>query len=260
MYKYIIIILIFLSACEKEYNKLPEIKPLNTIVIESIITNEIKEQLVKLSYPIDSFNAKAKPISGAKVSIADKYSTIIFNEHPILKGHYYSQTFQGLTGRNYTLKVSFSGNIYEAIASMVPLITKDSFVLAKEGTLYKYIQLYSEIPIMIELNYDWSMVQGYEFKKNSALEYLYTLNNIDVNKSFAPDKEKILVPAGTKIIKKRYSLTQQHQAFLRSLLMETEWSGGLFDVQRANVKTNISNGGLGFFAACTVVTDTIIVK
>lgn len=259
MNKYIFILLIFIIACEKEYDKSPEIKPLNIVVVEGIITNEIKEQLIKLSYPQDSFNSTARPVTGAKVSVSDKFRTILFNEHPIRKGYYYSQAFQGLTGTNYNLKVSLSGNLFEANASMIPLATKDSFFIKKNGNLYNYIQLYSEDPVMIELTYDWSMVPGYLNEKNRAFEYLYTLNNIDVNKSFAPDKEKISVPAGTKIIKKRYSLTRLHQAFLRSLLMETEWSGGIFDVQRANVITNIS-GGLGFFAACTVVTDTIIVR
>jgi hypothetical protein len=42
--------------------------------------------------------------------------------------------------------------------------------------------------------------------------------------------------------------------------METEWSGGVFDVQHGNVNTNLSNGALGFFGVCMVVIDTIVFK
>jgi hypothetical protein len=44
------------------------------------------------------------------------------------------------------------------------------------------------------------------------------------------------------------------------MLSETEWRGGVFDVQRANVSTNLSEGAIGFFASCTIVTDTTVVK
>ena len=43
------------------------------------------------------------------------------------------------------------------------------------------------------------------------------------------------------------------------MLSETEWRGGLFDVKRANVITNLSEGAVGFFAVSTVVTDTTTV-
>ena len=81
-----------------------------------------------------------------------------------------------------------------------------------------------------------------------------------MNKELGSEKETIFFPLGTKIIRKRYSLTDEHQVFLRSLLMETEWRGGIFDVQQGNVLTNVSKGGLGFFGACTVTTDSLIVK
>jgi hypothetical protein len=42
--------------------------------------------------------------------------------------------------------------------------------------------------------------------------------------------------------------------------METEWSGGLFDVQPGNVTTNLTNGALGYFAVCMIVSDTIYVN
>jgi hypothetical protein len=75
---------------------------------------------------------------------------------------------------------------------------------------------------------------------------LLYLNNIDVNTIFGGDREVICFPSGTTIVRKKYGLTESHQSFLRSMLMETDWSGGIFDVQHGNVETNLSNGALGF--------------
>jgi hypothetical protein len=44
------------------------------------------------------------------------------------------------------------------------------------------------------------------------------------------------------------------------MLSETEWRGGVFDVQRDNVSTNINGGGAGFFAVSTVLKDTMVVN
>ena len=98
------------------------------------------------------------------------------------------------------------------------------------------------------------------FGNCSATEYFYTLSTIDVNKTFAPTKEIIYFPSGTTLIRRKYSLSEKHQEFLRSLLMETEWTGGSFDVQHGNVKTNLSNGALGFFAVCMVLSDSTMIN
>ena len=39
-------------------------------------------------------------------------------------------------------------------------------------------------------------------------------------------------------------------------MIESEWRGGLFDVERGNITTNLSEGAIGYFAASTVITDT----
>ena len=39
---------------------------------------------------------------------------------------------------------------------------------------------------------------------------------------------------------------------------ETNWRGGLFDVERGNIPTNMSAGAIGYFAASSVVSDSTI--
>ena len=89
--------------------------------------------------------------------------------------------------------------------------------------------------------------------------FYYTLDVIDVNQIFAPDKEEIIFPKGAKFFRRKYSLSEKHQEFLRSLLSETDWRGGFFDVAQGNVKTNLSSGAVGFFAVSMVQTDITVV-
>ncbi|HEX8041058.1 MAG TPA: hypothetical protein VF490_18020, partial [Chryseosolibacter sp.] len=88
----------------------------------------------------------------------------------------------------------------------------------------------------------------------------YDLKTIDVNELYKPDKAPFYFPAGSVVIRRKYSVSPEYRSFLRSMLSETEWRGGVFDVERSNVTTNLSKGAVGFFAVCSVVSDTTIVR
>ena len=47
---------------------------------------------------------------------------------------------------------------------------------------------------------------------------------------------------------------------VRALLMEAEWQGGVLDEASGSLPTNISSGGLGFFAVCAVLSDTLVAQ
>jgi hypothetical protein len=82
---------------------------------------------------------------------------------------------------------------------------------------------------------------------------------VDIIKEFAPAKQEVLFPEGTMVYRKKYSLSEDHQSFIRSLLIETEWRGGLFDVEHGNVQSNFTNGTLGYFGVCQVLSDSVLV-
>jgi hypothetical protein len=142
------------------------------------------------------------------------------------------------------------------------LIPEIKFNKSGADTLYTYTYIESLAPTMSEVFYDWSSNTNYCDINGfcTAEQIYYTLNNVDVNQAFKPEQQVIKFPPGTKIIRKTYSLTEEHQEFLRSLLMETEWRGGIFDVQPGNVNTNLTNGAKGFFAICMVKSDSLTVQ
>ena len=75
-----------------------------------------------------------------------------------------------------------------------------------------------------------------------------------------PDKEPLLFPAGSRIVRRRHAVSDRYKEYLRGVLSETEWRGGFFDVERENATGNMSEGALGFFAVTSVTIDTIYVQ
>jgi hypothetical protein len=108
---------------------------------------------------------------------------------------------------------------------------------------------------MYEILIDWSTVPGYEDSLSSdcrARTYFFTLTSIDVCELNHPEYERIFFPEGALITERRYSVSPAHEEYIRSLLIETNWNGGLFNATTANLPTNLSNGAVGFFYAGAV--------
>lgn len=254
----------FLTSCEKAVNW--ELKHDNKtlLVVDGILTNELKPQQLKLYFSVQNLNDSTEPASGAIIQVTDSVNIFNFEEDINNPGTYISSPFIAVVGRNYNLTIQTDSLVFKAQAYAVPVTSLKELNLDKDSqdSLYSYINIEDSKPSMTELLYNWSTDTAYchSYGYCQAAETYYSLNNVDVNKAFGPEKQKIKFPKGTLVIRKKYSLTEEHQAFLRSLLMETEWRGGLFDVQQGNVITNISNGAVGYFAVCMVVCDTVLAK
>ncbi len=259
-YYFQFVFLLIFMGCEKPYSW--DFKPVESeaIVVDGIITNELKEQCIRLSGPNLNLNDTLNPLSGATVVVDDSITRYEFIESPDIPGSYYSEPFQVVIDRKYRLTIESGDRIYEADAEVVPVTAIPDIIVALDDStnLNRFVYSASSQASMTEVFYDWSHDQAFcqDYGFYNAQETYYTLNNTDVNAVFGPNREIIYFPHETILIRKKYGLTDEHQQFIRSLLMETDWSGGIFDVQHGNVSTNLSNGALGFFAACMVITDT----
>ncbi len=266
----IISAVIFFTSCEEKADF--ELNPGSNkyIIIEGIITNENIPKEVKLSYSVDSLNKNPQAVSGAQIFLSNGDTTYTLLEEPENSGIYKTDTsFIGVINRIYQLEIKSEGKEYSSEARMLPvsLFEKALYTFNEDTALYEisYVteNFSTQEAAMFVLSLDWSGVSGYEnlaFTENHAELYFYSLKTIDVNEIFAPAKEKIYFPKGTIINEKKYSLTPEHEKFIRSILMETEWNGGFFDVAEGNVYTNISGGALGFFGASSVYSINFIVK
>lgn len=256
--------ILILFGCEEETNWNIKAVKSTTIVVEGILTSENMQHSIKLTQTKLTLNENPAPISNAVIHLSDGEIVLGTTEYPPGSGIYYAdQPFQALLNKIYYLHIEYENEIYIAADYMVPVTPLQELVLHNH---WKYSSFYgitiqeSNIPSMIEYYLDWTHFERFDtlYDGTGKAKMLYfTLNTIDVAEIFKPEKENIYFPEGTQIIRKKYSLSPQHQEFVRSLLSETEWRGGYFDVLPGNTITNISNDALGYFGVCAVTTDTL---
>lgn len=256
---------LFCISCEKELAW--EVNPQNNdlLVVDAVISNEKMNHLVKLSHTNPESNGGFNPASGATVVISDGANNELLFEFPSGSGLYFtSPDFRALFGKQYFLLIQYNGKNYAATDASVPGQPLDNEPVYKEvdNGLYTLNFREGEDPSMTRYFMNWIQTPYCDDSEVGCLAKViyYDLKTVDVNQNFRPEKETVFFPEETVIIRKKYSLSEPYRQFLRSMLSETEWRGGYFDVQRGNVFTNLSEGAVGFFAVSTVVTDSTFVQ
>lgn len=265
------IILCLIMGCEKKTVWSLQNEQKETIIVDGMITNEKKVHQIKLTFPVQQLNDIAQPVSGAVVLISDKDSVYTLTENPVQKGIYETSSyFIGKVGNYYNLYINYNNE--KIITARSILLREQTFNPIKyeqvnNTDLYQITWIAddynAENYAMYEVLLDWSMVPGYETLNPDSCKarlLYYTLPTIDVSQVFAPDKQKIYFPKGTIVNEKRYSITREHAEFVRALLAETNWQGGLFDSAHSGLPGNIEGEASGFFAACGVSTLSLIIN
>lgn len=258
----IVIVLAFWS-CEEQVNIPVMPEESNLLVVEGVITNELRNHLVKLSLPRMGLNGLSAPVTEASVYLLEDTTNVYgLTEFPKGSGHYYTPMIRGLYGKLYTLYIMVGGKAYFAQDSSVPVqpLTELDYFETPQGNVLNLN------PVGDDANYvehfvTWKHTNNC-VEQNSCTGRIiyYDLKTIDVNEMFKPNKEQFYFPDQSVIVRRKYSVSPAYKAFLRSMLSETEWRGGVFDVQRSNVQTNLSDGATGFFAVCSVLSDTTVVQ
>jgi len=243
--------------------------------VEAMLTNEVKTQEVILSLPVTSANDVPIMITGADVKIIEGYSTVYtFTEDSLNPGHYYSDVmFGGTPGQTYDLSLRFvPGGMWEGYDVMPPAELFSPLTLSlvnEEDSLYKIASVCQNYDpakfAMYEISLDWSGVPGYDTVENKATLYYYTLGSLDMGEVLQTDLESVTFPKGTLIKERRYSISAAYAAWLREILIETQWNNGVIVTQPGNAVSNmimnVSVGDdttyrhniAGFFSACNVV-------
>ena len=269
-------ILFLLAGCVKQVDWPITNESGNLIVVDAILTNETKVQDVTITHPVANLNEAPVAVSGANVIVSNEDSTWNLAEDSINPGIYSTpSTFSAIPGKNYSLLIYSQGKVYSAKAAMAPGAVFPELHYSKnsDNDLYHIDFVASAFtsgePAMWEILIDWSKVPGYDALDPSltrARLLFYSLKTLDVSEVFAPAVEKVSFPTSAEagkqavIEERRYSLTPEHAEFIRTMLLETNWQGGLFGSASANVATNLSSGATGFFGVCAVNAISITVN
>lgn len=263
------ILLLLLTSCEKTIDWPLDTNEPKVIVVEGVITNERKAHEVKISRPMADINGTPLPVSGALVAILERINSSndrAIRLREVQPGRYLTDsTVRAVYGRLYTLYILYQGQEYfgdSRMALVDPLKPLSYSKIPDHEFWYEMNLVETRHPSMVEYRLNWGHLPGFRnLPKEETRAHIihYTVNSVDVNKIFKPAKERVAFPVGTRVYRRQYSMNLEQEDFVRSLMAETEWRGGLFDVQPGNVRTNLSEGAVGYFSVSQVVADSAII-
>lgn len=261
--------IIFLAGCEEKADKEFPIDVPDTVVVQAILTNEHKHQEIKLTHPLADQDQLPAPVTGAEVTLSNGTQSTGCSESSDVPGLYLSDvSFAASIGQTYFLEIVYDGKTYNAETTIIPVLTLNPLTYAPADDKDSLLKISWVAPDynadsqdMYEIEIDWSHLPDIpEGEPTHEKLFYYTFKTLDIISLFSPDKEEVFFPKGSIIVERKYSLTDDFAEYLRALNAETVWQGSYFDEARGNLPSNISNGGLGYFAACSVITDTIYVE
>jgi hypothetical protein len=257
---FVAIFVLLFSACEDAIDVSDKTATIDVIVVDGILTNENINHRITLMHTYRAQNQDPSPLTGATVKVSEGDNAVQLIEFPKGSGDYYTPKVRAVTGKVYTLQIIYEGKEYLAEDSSVPVEPLRKIRFKKTDNRFSIVAEKSgDNANFVTYDLDWEQTpscNGLHVCKGRIVNY--DLKTIDVNEFFKPAGEEFDFPENTIVIRKKYSVSEAYKTFLRAMLSETEWRGGIFDVQRENVVTNLNNGAVGFFAVSTVVSDTTI--
>ncbi len=243
--------LISLSSCEEVIDvdlKEGESK----VVIEANITDESKNQLVKITETVPFKNESAiKNLSGAVVTVEQEGGSV-YNFSEQAPGVYIStNVFKGEEEKSYFLKVSVNGKTYSAKSVMPKKVLLDSLSITE-------ISVFDEKAKFLKLHYQDPEYKGnsYRFviKNNGTLYRGFYVENDKFNNGryvnstvYTDDPE---IKEGDEIEVEFQNITPEIYRYFYSIAQITG-SGGP-PVGASNPVSNIDNGALGYFSTHTI--------
>ncbi len=260
-----LVLLLSISACEEATDWDYETGENSKLVVEAIITNELKQQEIFLSLSYDDINGQPLPASGATVMMNNGVNEVAFFEDSLQSGHYLSEfEFATQLNKDYFLDIGYAGESHHASTGIVPVfpIPTPTFSPAGQNDNLRTINppsAYSTLEqAMYEVDIDWSHLTNET--PNRARQIFYTLKTVDVSEVFKANQLEPKFPVGSIVTVKKYSLNDDFAEYIRALLLETEWQGSILDESSSSLPTNISGGALGFFAVCSVLETSVVVE
>ncbi len=243
------------------------------IVVEGYITDEARPHQVRLTLSTDFFYDEEPPlVTGAQAEITD--GTQIFPLSEVSPGLYETDpSVKGVAGRTYTLTIrgvdvnnDGIAETYSATDLLKPVMVLDSVVVETqkpETVPPKYkVRGWGQEPSTPDDCYQWLYYVNYKLKTDTLYRTIF-VDDTYVNGSYLPGLTMfmdILAAPGDTIKVETRSLSREYYTFLVTLMLESVWNQGGVAGPPANIKGNISNGGLGYFSAFSVSYISTIIQ
>jgi len=247
------------------------------LVVEGCISTDTLQHSVRLTVSGDYFyNQPAPYVSDAIITISDGDSTIVLSESQDQPGTYLTRSdYYGIPGKTYKLVISHvdidkDGVLeeYTASSELRPVNELDSIHLEPlTGDFFNIIQI-----LVFALDPPVKDYYAFRVLKNRILitDTLYELvvqDDIFFNGNYiygAPsqfldqNEEEEVVQPGDTITFEINGITEEYYNFILETQSEISFQTPLFSGPPANIRSNISNGAIGFFAAYSVARCSVI--
>jgi len=244
------------------------------LVVDGSITTDTMVHTVELSSTSSYYyNKPAPPVTGAEVSITDGTQTFSLTENS--PGIYQTApSVYGVPGKTYSLNIKLASEIggqtdYSATSTIYPISPLDSVSLlfhpewSANGIwevkcyvqepptvdFYRFLILKNQVLLTDTLD-EWFVTDDLFFNGN------YT-NGATVAYLQQESAEEGLTP-GDIVTVEVNSIGKEYASFLFEAQAELRGSNPLFSGPPANVKGNISNGAIGFFAAYSATRSSTV--
>lgn len=257
-YIFIAALLMCLLSCEKEIDvDLKSVPP--RIAIEGIVKHE-QLATVHVTHTLDFDNNDGYPhLSGAIVTISDDRGN-----SEVLKqganGWYTAEYMRGEIGCKYNLSVKYEGQEYTATSTMPPHVPINSITLKKNALVdYPYPIIYFDDPVG-EVNLHYRALVFINGKQHPDMqEFVATTEFNDGAKNLGwalfidtYDEDNDPIKKGDELTIEFQCIDKGTYKFFDSLVNQVGTP--------TNPISNISNGALGYFSACTAEQKTIIAE
>ena len=238
------------------------------LVVEGSITTDTMSHKVLLSSTSGYFyNQPPQPVSGATVTISDGENIVNLTE--VTQGVYQTApSVHGIEGRTYILNIKLNKQVggfsdYAASSELYPVAKLDSINLlyhpdwSSDGIwevkcfvqdppsadFYRFLISRNDTMITDTLD-EWFVTDDRFFNGNYV-------NGIAVGYLDQSIKEQRLIPGDSMLVEMN-NTGEGYANFLMECQSEIIGSYPLFTGPPANIKGNINNGAIGFFAAYSV--------
>lgn len=178
----------------------------------------------------------------------------------VMPGIYVTDSLvRGEAGKKYTLTIETGGTNYSA-SDVMPLpveFNENDIILKPDKTVFGNIQngFTIEFPLVtygatVPIKTELAVLDSCPNTLYAKTSF-YFFPGIDAE-GLVPKIAQLKFAAGDTVIQKKVALPEMQYQFLRAVVLETEYYGGVLSSVPANVPTNVSNDAVGFFAASSV--------
>ena len=236
------------------------------LVVEGAVTTDTGIHRIQLSRTTDFYHKSAPPpVSGAEVTISDGSKLITLTENPSGSGIYETEDgFYAEVGKTYTMLVKLQEEIgghiaYSASALLRPTVQPDSIQIVYQpawGEGFWEIRLFAQDPPTADFYKFLTWVN--DVLVTDSLQEVFVIDDRFFNGNYIPGfavsylnaqtEDNRLSPGDTVTILMA-NLTEDFANFLWTARMESGFNTPLFSGPPANVKGNVNNGAIGYFAA-----------